>query len=99
MKKTIVLGSALAVALSSAPTMAADFHAFAFMHGTALIPLQDSELATTEGGASCDIHTATTAGGVALCAFLISGASGGDAQFTVANALPVTAAQFLQVVN
>jgi hypothetical protein len=97
--KTTLLGSALAVALSAGSVIAAeDFHALAGLQATPA-PLQDGVLATTEGGATCDATTVDSAGGVALCAFLTSGASGGAAAFTVANELPVTAAQFLQVVN
>jgi len=98
MKKVTLLGSSLAVALLSAPAMAADFHALTGVQA-APAPIQDVELSATEGGATCDATTVGSAGGVALCAFLSSGASGGTAQFTVANELPVTAAQFLQVVN
>ncbi len=94
--KKVTLGSALAVAMLSSTAMAADFHALGEIKAA---PVQDTELSATEGGATCDATTVGSAGGVALCAFLSSGASGGTAQFTVANELPVTAAQFLQVVN
>ncbi len=98
MSKKTLLGGAVAVALTSAPVFAQDFHALSVLQATPA-QMQDSELASTEGGATCDATTVGSAGGVALCAFLSSGASGGTAQFTVANELPVTAAQFLQVVN
>ncbi len=94
--KKVTLGSALAVAMLSSTAMAADFHALGEIKAA---PVQDTELSATEGGATCDATTVGSAGGVALCAFLSSGASGGTAQFTVANELPITAAQFLQVVN
>lgn len=97
MNKTL-LGSALAAAMLSGTAMAADFHALSGVQ-QAPAPVQEQELSATEGGATCDATTVGSAGGVALCAFLSSGASGGTAQFTVANELPVTAAQFLQVVN
>jgi hypothetical protein len=97
--KTTMLGSALAVTLLAAPAIAEDFHALKGLQGATPAPLQDGVLATTEGGATCDATTVDSLGGVALCAFLVSGASGGAAAFTVANELPVTAAQFLQVVN
>lgn len=97
MKKTMLLGGTLAAAFMAAPAMAGDFHALSAIQSTTA--LQDTELAATEGGATCNSSTVDSLGGVALCAFLNSGASGGSAAFTVANALPVTAAQFLQVVN
>ncbi|MEE9424510.1 MAG: hypothetical protein V3V18_05980 [Methylococcales bacterium] len=92
------LGSALAVGLLSSTAMAADFHALSGVQA-APAPVQDTELSATEGGASCDFSEVASGGGVALCAYLESGASKGTAKFTVANELPVTAAQFLQVVN
>ncbi len=98
MKKITLLGSALAVGLLSTSAMAADFHALSGLQA-APAPVNDVELSTTEGGATCDFTAVSSAGGVALCAVLSSGASGGTAAFTVANELPVTAAQFLQVVN
>ncbi len=90
--KTTLLGGALAVALS-APAMAGDFHALNGLQGATPAPLQDGVLAATEGGAACDFTLATTDGaGVCLLAALPSGAF-----FSVANELPVTAANFLQV--
>ncbi|MDQ3564457.1 MAG: hypothetical protein M3436_10055 [Pseudomonadota bacterium] len=92
MNKSILLGSALAVALS-APAMAADFHALKGLQGASLAPLQDGVLAATEGGAACDFTTASTdGGGVCLLSALPNAAF-----FSVANELPVTAANFLQV--
>ena len=99
MKKSTLFGSALAIGLASGPVMSADFYALSVVQGAAPVAMQNGELAATEGGATCDFTTVASAGGVALCAFLLSGASGGTASFTVANELPVTAAQFLQVVN
>ena len=103
MIKTMLLGSALALALSAAPAMAADFHALAGLQGATPAPLHDKVLAATEGGAVCmmtGLINATadsgTAGGVCLIAILVTPA-GGLAIFAVANALPVLAAQFLQV--
>jgi hypothetical protein len=92
MNKTTLLGSALAVALSAAPAMAADFQALAALQGTSPAPLQDEVLAATEGGQTCTVITASSETGVALCAALPPAAF-----FAVANAAPVTAAQFLQV--
>ena len=93
MIKTTLFGSALAVALSAAPAMAADFHALNGLQGAAPAPLQDGVLAATEGGATCTVIAADSAGGgVALCAALPPAAF-----FGVANFLPVTAAQYLQV--
>jgi hypothetical protein len=105
MIKTTLLGSALAVALSAAPAMAADFHALAGLQGTTPAPLQDEVLAATEGGALCTATIGSisvtadsgTAGGVCLIAILVT--PGGVAIFTVANALPVLIAQFLQVLT
>jgi len=47
--KTTLLGSALAVALSATPVIAADFHALAAL-GATPAPLEDGVLASTEGG-------------------------------------------------
>lgn len=98
MKKVTLFGSALAVALLSGPAMAADFHALTVLQ-TAPAALQDSELATTEGGADCSSAGGSTAtnggsGGVCLVGD-IGGAQG--ASFAVANDAPVTGANFLQV--
>lgn len=98
MKKTTLLGSALAVALSSAPVIAEDFHALSVLQATPA-PMQDSELATTEGGAFCNSAGGSTAGngntgGVCLSAD-VGGTIGGN--FAVANDIAVGVAQFLQV--
>ena len=50
MFKSILLGSAVAVTLSAAPTMAADFQALAHLQGAAPTPLNDVALTATEGG-------------------------------------------------
>jgi hypothetical protein len=97
MFKSILLGSAVAVTLSAAPTMAADFQALAHLQGPAPTPLNDVALAATEGGAVCvSVHGSAAAvdvpGGVCLVADLP-----GLAAFAVTNELPVVAAQFLQV--
>ena len=70
MNKSILLGGALAVALS-APAMAADFHALKGLQGAAPAPLQDGVLAATEGGAVCGITSDFTADGLgaAYCGF------------------------------
>ena len=53
MIKNMLLSCALAVALSAAPAMAADFHALAGLRGATPTPLQDEVLAATEGGVAC----------------------------------------------
>jgi len=94
MKKLALIGSAL---LLSSTAMAADFQALSVL-GSTPVQLQDSELATTEGGAYCTVPDAAASndnpGGVALCGE-IGGAQG--AHFSVANDAPVTGANFLQV--
>ena len=96
MIKTTLLGSALAVALSAGPAMAEDFHALKGLQGAAPAPLQDGVLATTEGGAECTFALATNGGGSGGGVCLLS-ALPFAAFFSVANALPVTAANYLQV--
>ncbi|MEE9395974.1 MAG: hypothetical protein V3V31_03065 [Methylococcales bacterium] len=98
MEKITLLDSALVLTLLSGTAMAADFQALTGVQATPT-PIENAELSAIEGGAVCDAHYAGSAGGVVLCAWLVSGASGGTASFTVANELPVTGAQFLQVVN
>ncbi len=109
MKKLALIGTTLSISLLSSISMATDFQALTALQGPSLIALQDSELATTEGGAFCSRLGASTGngnpggsnsasngnhGGVALCAEL-GGAQG--AHFAVANDAPVTGANFLQV--
>ncbi len=67
MFKSILLGSALGVALLGAPVMAADFQALARLQGAALTPLKDVALAAVEGGALCAGSTT---------AFVVSGIPG-----------------------
>ncbi|MEE9424114.1 MAG: hypothetical protein V3V18_03955 [Methylococcales bacterium] len=104
MKKIILQGSLLATVLMSGAAMATDFHALTGVQA-APTSIENAELSAIEGGATCSYNgfvaggIVASEGGVALCAFLASGASGGTASFTVANELPVTGAQFLQVVN
>jgi hypothetical protein len=99
MNKTTLLGSALAVALSAAPAMAADFHALKGLQGASPAPLQDGVLAATEGGLFCS--TQGTAGSQAGFADASGVCLVSDlppfAFFAVSNAAPVTAAVFLQV--
>jgi len=91
----------MAVAMSSAPVMAGGFHALSALQATPA-PMQDSELATTEGGSYCSsaggsssaVNSGTPGGGVSLCGDLGSGI---PANFAVSNQLPVTGANFLQV--
>ena len=104
MIKNTLVSCALAVALSAAPAMAADFHALAGLRGATPTPLHDEVLAATEGGAACTVTLGPisvtadsgTAGGVCLIGILIT-PTRGLAIFAVANALPITAANFLQV--
>lgn len=99
MKKGTLFGSALTLILSTAPVMATDFYALSVLHGASPIALQDGELASTEGGATCSSAGGSTAdngnaGGVCLVSD-IGGTQG--ASFAVANDAPVTGANFLQV--
>lgn len=107
MKKMTLLGSSLAVALSSAPVIAEDFHALSALQATPA-PMQNTELAATEGGAECSATPAAVANGafgdnagVALCARTnfagVFGGSGLAITFAVFNAAPVSSANFLQV--
>jgi hypothetical protein len=96
MKKLALIGTAL---LLSSTAMATDFQALTVLQGATPVQLQDSELATTEGGAFCTVPLASAgngnAGGVALCAEI--GGTTQGAHFAVANDAPVTGANFLQV--
>ncbi len=104
MKKTILTTTLLTVALSAGSIMAADdFHALTVLQATT--PMQDDALASTEGGSICQATAAATSavnggapgGGVSLCASL--GPAGNGAAFGVSNQLPVTAANYLQVIG
>jgi hypothetical protein len=101
MIKTTLFGSALAVALSAAPAIAADFHALAGLQGASPAPLQDGVLAATEGGLFCSSVNGSFAGfAVATGVCLVSDLPTISTQFSsfaVANELPVTGATFLQV--
>jgi hypothetical protein len=92
MIKTTLLGSALAVALSAGPAIAADFHALKGLQGAAPAPLQDGVLATTEGGATCSItaDVGAVGAGAAYCGFVI-GASGSSSFTPVGVDIPLTA--------
>ncbi len=99
MKKLALIGTTLSIALLSSTAMAADFQALTVLQGVSPVALQDSELASTEGGADCSSAGGSTAtnggpGGVCLVGD-IGGAQG--ASFAVANDAPVTGANFLQV--
>lgn len=95
MKKVTLLAGVAAIALSTS-VMAEDFRALGNIQAA---PVQNTELAATEGGSVCDNTGATDQGaGVALCSFLATG-GGAQSVFTVTNALPVTSAQFLSVVG
>jgi hypothetical protein len=95
MKKVTLLAGAMAVALSTS-VMAEDFRALGNIQAA---PVQNAELAATEGGTVCDnTGTNTEGGGVSLCSFLLAG-NGNVSIFTVSNEAPVTSAQFLSVVG
>jgi hypothetical protein len=104
MIKNTLLGCALAVALSAAPAMAADFHALAGLQGTTPTPLHDEALAATEGGTVCTVTVelirvtadSGTAGGVCLVG-IVTNAAGSLAIFAFANTFPSFAANFLQL--
>jgi hypothetical protein len=92
MFKSILLGSALGVALLAAPVMAADFKALAHLQGAALTPLKDAALAAVEGGALCMGSTTVRVDfGVAVCSITVGNAAGavhiGD--FLMTNQLPL----------
>ena len=71
MKKSVLIGTALSVALLSSTARAVDFQSLTVLQGATSVQLQDSELASTEGGAFCNAPKATgdtgNFGGVALC--------------------------------
>lgn len=102
MKKMTLLGSAFAVVVLSAPVVAEDFHAMTALRA-APAPMQDVELAATEGGVTCASALGSTTGnspstGVCLVGDVAQIGGGGlGASFAVFNALPVTGANFLQV--
>ena len=95
MKKLVLIGSALSVALLSSTAMATDFQALTVLQGATPVQLQDSELASTEGGATCNVPKATADtgyfGGVALCSEISGIPAPAPIDF------PVTGAGFLQV--
>lgn len=98
MIKSILLGSVMVVAFS-ASAVAADIYAASKL-GVASV--QDTVLASTEGGATCTSPNGNAAdlgtpGGVALCSSLGTATSG--ANHSVTNANPVTGANFLQVIG
>ncbi len=105
MKTTrMLLIGAVAMAMSIGSAVAADdFHALTVLKATPA-PLQDDALASTEGGSICATPNASTSvnnggpgGGVSLCSSLGSVTKG--AFHSVSNQLPVTAANFLQVIG
>ncbi len=110
MKKVTLFGGALIVPLLSAPAMAADFYALSSLT-SAPTSISNLELSEVEGGAFCTNNFADSRGGVTLCAAVWSDfftfdrlaprnpTNHSQAYFFVANEIPVTAAQFLQVVN
>ena len=99
MLKSFLLNSLFTVVLLPNIVMATDFHALSEVHA-ATASIDDKTLSETEGGADCSSSTiGVGTDGVALCAWVVSGASGGVASFTVANEIPVTGAPFLQTVE
>ena len=104
MIKNMLLGCALAVALSTATAMAADFHALAGLRGATPTPLQDEALAATEGGVACTAAagpisvTADSgiAGGMCLVGIIIT-PTGVLSIFGFATAFPASVS-FLQLV-
>ncbi len=60
MKKLALIGTAL---LLSSTAMATDFQALTVLQGATPVQLQDSELATTEGGAFCTVPDASAGNG------------------------------------
>ncbi len=87
MKKITLLAGAVAVALSSS-VMAEDFHALGNIKAA---PIQDTELAVIEGGASCSTSGAANSGpgGFAACATFFS-LSGAKYVINVTNSVPAT---------
>ena len=88
--KSALLGSALAVALSTS-AMAGDFYALAGLQGTT--PLQDGVLGATEGGATCSLPEGlggAEGAGAAYCGFVI-GISGSLSATPVGVDIPLTA--------
>ncbi len=110
MKKVTIFGAALIVPLLSAPAMAADFYALSSLT-SAPTSISNLELSEVEGGAFCTNILADSRGGVTLCAEVwshfftrdrvapMSPTNHSEAHFYVANELPITGAQFLQVIN
>lgn len=92
MNKSILLGGALAVALS-APAMAGDFHALAGLQGATPAPLQDGVLAATEGGATCNLTPTLGAVGLgaAYCSLVTGGVSLNASAVAVGVDIPLTA--------
>lgn len=89
--KATLLGSTLAVALS-APAIAGDFHALEGLQGHTPEALPDAALATTEGGATCNItpDAGAAGAGAAYCGFVV-GASGSISGTPVGVDIPLTA--------
>ncbi len=99
MKKLALIGATLSIALLSSTAMAADFQALTVLQGVSPVALQDSELASTEGGAFCSSAGGSMAGNENSGGVCLVGDIGGTqgASFAVANDAPVTGANFLQV--
>jgi hypothetical protein len=97
MFKSILLGSALGIALLAAPVMAADFQALAHLQGATLTPLKDAALAAVEGGALCagstTVFVASGIPGEASCSITVGTVH--SAAFSVTNQLPLTGVLFV----
>lgn len=97
MRKMMLLMGMLVAMMIAAPAIAGEFYAMDGIKGAT--PLQDQTLAATEGGSTCDAGglTAKDQGAGVCLVSLISHPSGATIAFSVTNALPVTAANYLQV--
>jgi hypothetical protein len=98
MKAAKILSSAL-ITMFMGTAMAGD--GFQTLNVIQAAPMQDEALARAEGGvvcstpgASASVNNGVSGGGVALCSSITP-----IAFFAVANQLPVTAANFLQVIG
>ena len=100
-KKEALLGSVLAVTVSSAPALAADFDTSDGLQGTTPSPLQNTALGAKELGAKCesvDDSTAATWNAGEFCLVSDHSTSTMDlADSAVANDAAVAASQFPQI--
>jgi len=100
-KKGALLGSVLAVTVSSAPALAADSDTAAGLQGATPAPLQNAVLGAKESGAKCesvDDSTAATWNAGEFCLVSDHSTSTMDlADSAVANDAAVAASQFPQI--